>query len=133
MENLTEQLQQIEKLLEKAINSPECLELLESAYYNPDVTLADSLLGIRQAIYSHQVKLEIQRKSEDFDNAPWLTGGSSRSTDGSTYGDFLSYDAECAALATKNAETLTQKDFGEQQTAVKSYQTLATTHSITQL
>ncbi|MEH2200947.1 hypothetical protein [Nostoc sp.] len=31
-------------------------------------------------------------------DAPWLSGGSSRSTDGSTYGDFLEYDNACAAL-----------------------------------
>jgi hypothetical protein len=50
MQNLIKQLQDIEMLLEKAIDSPEYLELLEADCYSPDITLADSLQGVQQAL-----------------------------------------------------------------------------------
>lgn len=110
MQNLIDQLQAIETLLEKAIDSDEYRQL-QKFDCNPDVSLGDALQGVRQAILSSQGTRRIPYTSK-FVDAPWLSGGRSRSTDGSTYGDFLAYDDDCAALAAENAETLPQQDIG---------------------
>lgn len=50
MQNLIDQLQAIETLLEKAIDSDDWLKLLKSNWYNPDTTVMDALQGVREAI-----------------------------------------------------------------------------------
>ncbi|BAY21698.1 hypothetical protein NIES2100_14550 [Calothrix sp. NIES-2100] len=50
MQELIDQLQAIETLLENVTDSPEYLKLLEADCYSPDITLGDSLQGVRQAL-----------------------------------------------------------------------------------